>query len=273
MDIEGELMKKEKIDIVGISETMLIPLYARSLEAGRKNPDFIDETAMKIVNSIDYDFSKFNMSKSRMSMWGCAVRTKILDKMTKEYIAKNPNSTIINLACGLDNRFSRVDNGKIYWYNLDFESVIQLREKYIEKHERVVDIAASALDTDWYSQIEHRDNILIIAEGFVMYLSADEIKSMYDNLSNEFGKITLFVELMAKFFVKRQVVHDAVKKDVAEFKWGVDVPEDFSNLCSQFKLIKSESYTKGMKKYAPVLMTLLTPMMKKTNNQIGWFEN
>ncbi len=173
----------------------------------------------------------------------------------------------------MDDRFSRVDNGQIYWYNLDFQSVIALREKYIEKHERVVNIAASALDTDWYSQIEHRDNVLIIAEGFIMYLSADEIKTMYNNLSKEFGKITALVELMAKFFVKRQSMHDAVKTDVATFKWGVDVPEDFSRLCTQFKLIKSESYTKGMKKYAPVLMTPLTPMMKKTNNQIGWFES
>ncbi len=82
-------MKKEKIDIVGISETMLIPLYARALEAWRKDPDFVDKTAIKIVESIDYDFSKFNESKSRMSMWGCAVRTKIFDKMTKEYILKN----------------------------------------------------------------------------------------------------------------------------------------------------------------------------------------
>ena len=257
-------MQKQKIDIVGISETMLIPLYARYLEANRKNPDFIDKTAIKVVESIDYDFSKLDNGKSRMSMWGCAVRTKIFDKMTKEYIAKYPNCTIINLACGLDDRFSRVDNGKVHWYNLDFEEIISLRKKYIQKNDNVIDIIASALDTDWYAQIEHRENILIIAEGFLMYFSDTEIKTMYNNLSDEFGKTTTFVELMAKFFVKRQVVHGTVKKEVAEFKWGVNEAEDFSRLCTQFKLIKSESYTKGMKKYAPFLMTFLYPMMKKT---------
>ena len=84
----------------------------------------------------------------------------------------------------------------------------------------------------------------------------------FDVPSSKFGTITVFGELIAKFFVTKQSVYDAVKKDVAD----VDRAEDFSDLCTQFRLIKCESYTKGMNKYAPVLMTALSPMMKKTNN-------
>jgi O-methyltransferase involved in polyketide biosynthesis len=70
----------------------------------------------------------------------------------------------------LDDRFTRVDNGRIKWYNIDFENVIKLREKLIEKNERVYNISSSALDFKWIDEIENKENVLIIAEGFLMYL-------------------------------------------------------------------------------------------------------
>jgi O-methyltransferase involved in polyketide biosynthesis len=41
-----------------------------------------------------------------------AVRTEILDNATKELMNKFPCAVIINIGCGLDTRFSRIDNGK-----------------------------------------------------------------------------------------------------------------------------------------------------------------
>ena len=49
---------KEKVDLSGVTETMLVPLYSRALEAERKNPQFIDETAVKVMDSLGYDFKK-----------------------------------------------------------------------------------------------------------------------------------------------------------------------------------------------------------------------
>lgn len=117
------------------------------------------------MDKLDYDFQKrFKTSTNKMNFWGCSARTVILDRKTKEYINKNPNSTIINIACGLDDRFSRVDNGQITWYNIDFYDIINLREKLIDKHERVINIAYSALDFEWIDKIENKENVLVIAE-------------------------------------------------------------------------------------------------------------
>ena len=71
----GENMK-EKVDLSGVTETMLVPLYSRALEAERKNPQFIDETAVKVMDSLDYDFKKkFKDSTNKMNFWGCCART------------------------------------------------------------------------------------------------------------------------------------------------------------------------------------------------------
>ena len=101
---------KEKVDLTGVSKTLLIPLLSRAIESKKENPDFIDQTAVDIIDSLDYDFKKrFKESKNKLNFWGCAARTVILDEHTNEFIKNNPKCTIINLACGLDNRFTRVD--------------------------------------------------------------------------------------------------------------------------------------------------------------------
>lgn len=169
---------KEKIDLSAVSETMLVPLYARAIESKKENPEFIDQTAIKVMESLDYNFKKrFKTSTNKMNFWGCSARTVILDNLTKEYIKENPDATIINIACGLDDRFSRADNGQIIWYNLDFEDIIDLREKLIEKNDRIINIASSALDFTWMDKIENNENVLVIAEGFLMYLDKKKLKN------------------------------------------------------------------------------------------------
>ncbi len=37
---------------------MLVPLYARAKESKKNNPEFIDKTAIKIINNLDYDLGK-----------------------------------------------------------------------------------------------------------------------------------------------------------------------------------------------------------------------
>lgn len=83
---------KEKIDLSAVSETMLVPLYARTIESKKENPEFIDQTAIKVMDSLDYNFKKrFKTSTNKMNFWGCSARTVILDNLTKEYIKENPD--------------------------------------------------------------------------------------------------------------------------------------------------------------------------------------
>ena len=49
---------KSKINITGVSETMLQTLYARAKETNSQNAKIKDDIAVHIVENIDYDFSK-----------------------------------------------------------------------------------------------------------------------------------------------------------------------------------------------------------------------
>ena len=116
--------KKIKVDLSDTAETMLQSFYARAQYSLSSKHKFYDAKAVEIVNKIDYDFSK--AEKDRTMSGGVLARTIVFDELVGEFITQNPDCTVVNIACGLDTRVHRVDNGKLRWYNLDLPEVIEL---------------------------------------------------------------------------------------------------------------------------------------------------
>ena len=263
-------MEKEKINLTGVNETLVVPLYARALESRKPNPLFYDATAVRVIESLDYDFAKHG--KNKMNMWGCAARTLVFDQQAQEHIKKYPDCSIINLACGLDDRFHRVDNGRIHWYNVDFADVIALRSEIIAPCDRVVDIACSAFDYSWMDQVADKDHALVIAEGFLMYVTAEQAKELFSTIASRFTHTTMLLELMTQWMVDHQKLHDTTRLTDVVFKWGVKNTADFCQLCPQFKMTGEYNYTDGMKHFAPVRMAFIAPILHNKNNRTGRFE-
>jgi O-methyltransferase involved in polyketide biosynthesis len=84
-----------------------------------------------MMRLIVYDFNKFDDEWA--TQISIAVRTEILDNATNEFINKFHYAVIINIGCGLDTRFSRIDNGKIRWYDLDYLSQFVLEDSSLKK--------------------------------------------------------------------------------------------------------------------------------------------
>lgn len=265
-----QIMLKEKINLSGVNETMLVPVYARALESKKRKPAFYDETAVRVVDSLDYDFQKHG--KSKMNMWGCAARTIIFDREVSTYIQAHPNCSIINMACGLDDRFRRVDNGTIEWYNIDFKDVMEIREKIIPANCRVFNISSSVLNFTWLEKIKNKEDVLVIAEGLLMYLKEEDVQTLFEKISASFKHCTLLLELMSKWMVENQKMHDTIKKTTAVFVWGIKVTEDFTKLCPMYKMTGDFNLTDIMKRFSPIFISLISPKLRSGNNRIGRFE-
>ncbi len=263
-------MEKETITLTGVNETLLVPLYARALESRKQNHLFYDATAVRIIDSTNYDFAKHG--KSLMNMWGCAARTVLFDEQAEAHIKAHPNCAVINLACGLDDRFRRVDNGKIHWYNVDLPDVMELRKKLIEDHARVTNITCSAFDYAWMDQIANKDHALILAEGFLMYVTEAEVKGLFDTVAEHFTHTTLLLEFMTKWMVDHQKMHDTTQKINVNFVWGIEKSDEFTTLCPQFQLMSEHNFTDGMKHFAPIRMTFMSLLMRSKNNRLACFE-
>ena len=97
-------------DLQKAKTPVLVISFGVSLKKGHK---FYDAKAVELVNKIDYDFSSAE-GDSTMSN-GVIARTLVFDELVEDFIDRNPDCTIVNIACGLDTRFYRMDNGKLRW--------------------------------------------------------------------------------------------------------------------------------------------------------------
>ena len=94
------------ISLGDVETTALIPVAIKANETLRKNPRVKDEIAVEMIKTLGIDTNPFDKF---LSHEGVIARTVMLDRMVKDFIAKNPAAVIVNMGAGFDNRFSRAE--------------------------------------------------------------------------------------------------------------------------------------------------------------------
>jgi O-methyltransferase involved in polyketide biosynthesis len=185
-----------------VQSTMLLPVYGRA-KASRMFPDIMrDDEAIRIVDSMDYDFTQID--KSYATEYGslcCLLRAKRLDERCLAYLREHPNGTIVNIGSGLDTTFSRVDNGAVRWYNLDLPDAMAFRHRFIPEPERGADIAKSMFDYTWLNEVETTD-VFILAGGLFYYFEESQLRELVARITEHFPQGELFFDAQSKTAVK-----------------------------------------------------------------------
>ena len=262
---------KIKPTINGSAETMLQSFYARAQYSKRKNHKFYDAKAVELVDKIDYDFSA--AAKDSAMGKGVIARTIVFDELVKNYIEKNPGCTVVNIACGLDTRFYRMDNVKITWYNLDLPETIAIRNQIFEESGRVSTIGISALDSAWPKEVKVRGKMLFIIEGLSMYLTAEENGKILKVIKDNFDNAYILMECLAKTWIKKEGIEKSIQQTGSKFVFGADHFEDLGNMTKGYHKIKDDNILRGMELFSSAykLFSLL-PIAKKVSQKILIFE-
>ena len=124
----------------GVQATLLMPLWARSVEARHPEPIVRDEKSVAIVESVDYDFGQFE--RKLVPIADYCIRSRIIDDLVRPQLEARPDITVVELGVGLDTRFDRLDNGQVRWIEFDLPDVIELR---IGRDRQATDAAGSEL--------------------------------------------------------------------------------------------------------------------------------
>ncbi len=256
-----------------VQTTALIPVAIKASETLRKNARIKDDVAVKIIQHLDMDTAPFDKF---MSHEGVIARSVMIDRMVKDFISQNPNSVIVNLGAGFDNRFARVDNGKISWFDIDLPDSIVARKKVFEEQERVTMIAGSILEEEWCSKVQSealkkKTKVLFLAEGLFMYLTLFEISKVLYILKKNFPNAVLFAEMNNPLMVKNQKLHDTVKNTNAEFKSGTWSGQEIADLCDGINFIEETSINEEMKKHS-FRGWLFAKLLPKMNDRLARFE-
>lgn len=241
----------DEIKLSGVPETMLQTVYARAKES-RGRGVIHDAKAEEIIEKLDYDFSLANKDAAMHS--GVIARTIVLDRLTKEWLAKHPGAVVVNIACGLDTRCYRV-SGYSHWYNLDLPETMTVRERLLPENGAISQIAMSAMD-DWGGKISEQNvPVLIVIEGLTMYLSTKDVQQIFAVISSRFEKATVFVETMSPMMA-RHFKEKSIEGTHAKFSWGVKNGEALAALLAGFQCREEHSLIEGMAVFAPIYKLL-----------------
>jgi hypothetical protein len=271
--INGDIMEDKKINplLTGSAETMLQSFYARAKYSRKKNAKFYDAKAIELVGKIDYDFSKAEKDSTMSN--GVIARTIVFDELVKDFINKNPDCTVVNIACGLDTRFYRMDNGRIIWFNVDLPETIEVRDAIYHESGRVSTIGISATDPAWADKVAKRGKMLFIIEGLSMYLTSDENAQMLSIIRDKFDNATVLMECLAKKWVNKERTEKSIQDTGAKFVFGADTFDDLGKAADGFRCIKNDDIIRGMTEIMPILKPFRKlPFLKKIAQKILIFE-
>ena len=234
-----------------VQETLIIPLFGRLVCSEHFPLLFSDPEAKRICESLDYDFSgKRKKMESPAGLFGAlevAQRQYDLRCEVESYLNEHPKAAVVNLGCGLDDTFSKADNGLCSGYNLDFPGVIAVRNELLPAGEREENIACDLNDFAWMDAIDASDGAVFFAAGVFYYFRTEEVKKLFAAMAERFsGAVLAFdacnergAKLMRKTWLR-----EAGITDVHAF-FSLEDETEIRGWSNRFASVTAKSYMRG----------------------------
>jgi len=271
------------IKISDISSTMLLTLYCHALESRSPNPIINDPEAVRITDALnsrlagsgDRMFRELAQGKlDKKLITFISLRAGRFDDYTRAFLRDNPEGTVVNLGCGLDTRFWRIDNGRMSFYDLDLPEIIEIKKKLCKEAGRYHMVASSVLDYDWLKLLKEQTGgpVLFLAEGLFMYLEKKDVRELVLKLQSAYPCSELVCEV-----VNESMVHGWLKGAMdmrmhkqlhvgggATFLSGIKDSREMEGWSPDIKLMDEWSYfDSNERKLGPVRFFGKIPWMRR----------
>jgi methyltransferase (TIGR00027 family) len=230
--------EKQPLSLTDVSATMLLTLYARAIETQSPNPIIVDEKAVELFEQLKPLAAQVEGELYRRVVeddlpdtlnYTMSLRARHFDQQARDFLQRNPDGVVVDLGCGLDTRFFRLDDGRLHLYDLDLPDVIALKRQFLTETNRYHFIASSVLDFGWMDQLVDKWSYVFLAEGLFMYLPLVDVKALVLTLQDRFPGCELVCEVFnggwlegwRGNFMKRKLQNDMSMGSEAIFQSGL----------------------------------------------------
>lgn len=231
------------VDLTGVPETMLWPLWHRAAEMGRRDRLIDDPMAADLVARIDYDFAG-RFGKPNVAH---AVRARVCDDLIRAYLKRTEGDpVVVALGDGLETQFWRVDDGRVRWFSVDLPEAVETRRRLLPRHPRAALIQASALDPGWMDGIPDGPPPFISAAGLLMYFEEGSVKDLLERLAARFGGAEVFFDTIPPYFSRKTMRGFKVTPayTAPPMPWGISVDDipDFIARIPALDVLRVQTY-------------------------------
>ena len=215
------------VNLQGVARTLLVPLACRAIESIRPDAIIHDPRAVEVYNALGGN-SDFVMGMSGMDIFVTAMRARQFDSFARGFLARNPGGLVVDLGCGLDTRFDRLDDGDMNWLGVDLPEVIELRRQYLPDDERCKTIPRSMFDLSWLDDAAQMNKpVIFLAEGVFPYFSTADVKPMVMGMAARFPKAELVFDAAAPFISRHHNRTSLVlKRSGTRILWDAKNPQE-----------------------------------------------
>ncbi|MEP6730912.1 MAG: class I SAM-dependent methyltransferase [bacterium] len=172
--------------IENVSDTARWVAVYRAMETARPDAIFKDPYAERLAGEKGKQIVS-EMKSGKAMAWAMTVRTAVMDEMILDRVKQGGVDTVLNLAAGLDTRAWRLPlPSSLRWVDVDLPAMSEYKASVMRDITPVCNYEAIAVDlTDrakrdaLFSQISgSARKMLVITEGLLIYLSAEEVQSL-----------------------------------------------------------------------------------------------
>lgn len=235
-----------------ISDTARWSAVFRARESERPDALFHDPFARRLAGERGEEIAKA-MPFHEENSWSWVARTVAFDRIINAEIQSGADM-VVNLAAGLDARPYRMDvPASLQWIEVDFPDILSFKEEVLANEkprcrlERVkMDLADASARAALFAKLGARaKKVLIVSEGLVIYLSAEEVARFAEDLAKppSFHRWVFDLASPGLLEMLRKGTHSQFTKDVPELKFAPENGPDFF-LPHGWKLVSATSMLK-----------------------------
>ncbi len=233
------------VDLRGAAATTLATLYARALDARSPHPVLGDAAADRAVAALDHDWTRLGVGPR--DALGVAVRAKLLDRWTGEFLAAHPGAVVLHLGCGLDSRAERLAPGPdVLWFDVDLPEVMALRAQVLPAAPGRRGVAASVLDPSWLADVPRDRPAFVVAEGLTMYLPAAQGPALLRRLVAHLPSGGMAFDSWSRLGVRLSRALPVLRRAGARLDWGIDDPHEPERLVPGLRLVETRSALRAL---------------------------
>ena len=243
-----------------ISNTALVTLKCHVQDAKRNNAVLNDMRSL-----IAYEFLQSKLDEKGRNMLSRRIRKNLVnhtvlrakkyDDYVIQFLQSYPEAMIVNIGCGLDHRFSRIDNGKCVFLDLDLPDIINIKNKIFPSTDRYLQNGQSVFEYSWLNEIAGK-HVLLLAEGVFMYCQEEDVKSLFNEIHAKIPGADIVLEVFSSKWLmgwKKRMVDIKLQKQLkfgkgASFRFGIVDSDEIETWSEDYKLIEDWSYFDEIRK-------------------------
>ena len=241
-----------------VSKTAIFTLRCRALETQKARPLIHDPMAVYCQDQLAGLASPqekailFERKLSPRLTHHIALRARKYDALIDDWISRNQSSTVVNLGCGFDTRYWRIQHQKCRYLELDLPEIIALKKAALKGKLDYELIGCSVLDPAWIDQVTAIGNrdILLVAEGLFMYLPKPEVIGLFKTFSERLHHSQIIFEVVSEAYTRgfwKKIVEAKLKRELgldagSSYDFGLRRARDVESFGQGLQVVGEWSY-------------------------------